>query len=68
LAPDPLYLALFALQVLLIAAGIGGFILRTKGAGLLSKPYYFLLTNVASLLAILRYLKGERSVTWKPIR
>jgi cellulose synthase/poly-beta-1,6-N-acetylglucosamine synthase-like glycosyltransferase len=68
LAAEPLYLALFALQVLLIAAGIGGFLLRTGGAGVLAKPYYFLLTNVASLLAILQYLKGERSVTWKPIR
>jgi hypothetical protein len=36
--------------------------------GLLTKPYYFLLTNVASLLAMLRYIKGERIVTWKPIR
>jgi hypothetical protein len=68
LAADPLYLALFVLQMLVIAAGIGGFLLRTSGAGILAKPYYFLLTNLASFLAILRYLKGERSVTWKPIR
>jgi cellulose synthase/poly-beta-1,6-N-acetylglucosamine synthase-like glycosyltransferase len=65
---EPFYMALFALQVLLIAAGIGGFLLRTSGAGILARPYYFLLTNVASLVAILRYIKGERSVTWKPIR
>jgi cellulose synthase/poly-beta-1,6-N-acetylglucosamine synthase-like glycosyltransferase len=68
LGADPFYLALFALQVLVIAAGIGGFLLGTSGAGVLAKPYYFLLTNVASLLAIWRYLQGERSVTWKPIR
>jgi cellulose synthase/poly-beta-1,6-N-acetylglucosamine synthase-like glycosyltransferase len=70
LAGNRLYLALFALQLLLIAAGIAGFLLHTRAqrTGFLTKPYYFLLTNVASFLAILRYLKGERIVTWKPIR
>jgi cellulose synthase/poly-beta-1,6-N-acetylglucosamine synthase-like glycosyltransferase len=68
LAANPFYLALFALQILVIAAGIAGFLLHAQRPGLLTKPYYFLLTNVASLLAMLRYLKGERIVTWKPIR
>jgi cellulose synthase/poly-beta-1,6-N-acetylglucosamine synthase-like glycosyltransferase len=68
LAAQPLYLALFALQILLILAGMAGFVLQTKRPGLLTKPYYFLLTNVASLLAIFRYARGERIVTWKPIR
>jgi cellulose synthase/poly-beta-1,6-N-acetylglucosamine synthase-like glycosyltransferase len=68
LAARPLYLAVFALQILLVAAGVAGFLLHAKRPGLLTKPYYFLLTNVASLLAIFRYLKGERIVTWKPIR
>jgi hypothetical protein len=39
-----------------------------KSLGLLSKPYYFFLTNLASLIATFRYLKGERMVVWKPIR
>jgi cellulose synthase/poly-beta-1,6-N-acetylglucosamine synthase-like glycosyltransferase len=68
LAADPLYLVLFALQVSLIGAGVAGFLVRSRRPGLLTKPYYFLLTNVASLFAILRYLRGERIVTWKPIR
>ena len=68
LAASPLYLTLFVLQILLIAAGVAGFLLQARRPGLLTKPYYFLLTNVASLLAMLRYLKGERIVTWKPIR
>ncbi len=70
LAQDPLYLGLFALQLLLIAAGIAGVLLqaRAQRLGVLTKPYYFLLTNVASFLATLRYLRGERIVTWKPIR
>jgi hypothetical protein len=36
--------------------------------GVFSRPYYFLLTNVASLLATLRYMRGERMITWNPIR
>jgi cellulose synthase/poly-beta-1,6-N-acetylglucosamine synthase-like glycosyltransferase len=70
LAARPLYLALFLLQLVLIAAGIAGFLLqpRTQSSTLLTKPYYFLLTNLASLLATLRYFTGERIVTWKPIR
>jgi hypothetical protein len=68
LAANPLYLTLFALQIVLIAAGVAGFLLQARRPGILTKPYYFLLTNVASLLAILRYLRGERIVTWKPIR
>jgi cellulose synthase/poly-beta-1,6-N-acetylglucosamine synthase-like glycosyltransferase len=70
LAANPLYMGLFALQLLLIAAGVAGFLLHAsvQRPGFLTKPYYFLLTNVASFLATLRYLKGERIVTWKPIR
>jgi cellulose synthase/poly-beta-1,6-N-acetylglucosamine synthase-like glycosyltransferase len=70
LAASPLYLGLFALQLLLIAAGIAGFLVhaRAQRSAVLTKPYYFLLTNLASFLAILRYVKGERVVTWKPVR
>jgi hypothetical protein len=35
---------------------------------MLGKPYYFLLTNVASLIAVLRYARGERISVWKPVR
>ena len=54
----------------LIAAGAVGFLLQQRGykLGLLARPYYFLLTNVASLIAALRYLQGERMVTWTPVR
>jgi cellulose synthase/poly-beta-1,6-N-acetylglucosamine synthase-like glycosyltransferase len=70
LAAHPLYLVMFTLQLLVIVAGIAGYLLHASSmrAGVLTKPYYFLLTNVASFLATLRYLKGDRIVTWKPIR
>ena len=70
LAGQTPYLVLLLAQFALIAAGAMGFLLQQKGykLGLLAQPYYFLLTNVASLIATLRYLQGERMVTWTPIR
>lgn len=70
LAHDTPYLYLLLAQCALLAAGSVGFLLQgsRRDLGLFGRPYYFLLTNVASLIATLRYLKGERMVTWKPIR
>jgi cellulose synthase/poly-beta-1,6-N-acetylglucosamine synthase-like glycosyltransferase len=64
------YLVLLLAQFALIAAGAVGFLLQQRGhkLGLLTRPYYFLLTNMASLIATLRYLQGQRIVTWTPIR
>lgn len=64
------YLVLLVAQTLLLASGAIGFMLQstTRELGLFARPYYFLLTNVASLIATLRYLQGERMVTWKPLR
>ena len=67
---SPLYTALFVCQIAVILAGAVGFALQSRLAklGILSRPYYFLLTNIASFLAALRYARGERMVTWKPLR
>ena len=66
----PLYAVLLVCQIAIILAGTVGFALqsRLENLGILSKPYYFLLTNIASFLAALRYARGERMVTWKPLR
>jgi cellulose synthase/poly-beta-1,6-N-acetylglucosamine synthase-like glycosyltransferase len=66
----PLYVVLLICQLAIIIAGAAGFALQSRVAklGLLSQPYYFLLTNLASLIAALRYARGERMVTWKPVR
>jgi cellulose synthase/poly-beta-1,6-N-acetylglucosamine synthase-like glycosyltransferase len=70
LAADTPYLILLLSQCALVATGAIGFLLRgaQRDLGFFSRPYYFLLTNIASLVATLRYLQGERMVTWKPIR
>jgi hypothetical protein len=65
-----LYLLLLLGQTVLLVSGAVGFLLQGthRELGLFGRPYYFLLTNVASFIATLRYLKGERMITWKPIR
>jgi cellulose synthase/poly-beta-1,6-N-acetylglucosamine synthase-like glycosyltransferase len=64
------YLVMFVGQCAIIAAGVAGYLLqdRRHNLGLLAKPYYFVLTNLASLIAALRYLRGERMVVWTPVR
>jgi cellulose synthase/poly-beta-1,6-N-acetylglucosamine synthase-like glycosyltransferase len=70
LAAERPYLVLLVGQGTVLAAGMLGFVMqgRRRELGLLGQPYYFLLTNVASLIATLRYLLGQRMVTWNPIR
>jgi cellulose synthase/poly-beta-1,6-N-acetylglucosamine synthase-like glycosyltransferase len=70
LAQQPLYAVLLVGQLALIAAGAAGFLLQARqtNLGVFGQAYYFLLTNIASLIAMLRYLKGDRMVTWRPLR
>jgi cellulose synthase/poly-beta-1,6-N-acetylglucosamine synthase-like glycosyltransferase len=70
LANNWLYFALLVGQLALIIAGLAGLALHDRGfrLPLLNKPYYFLLTNVASFIAAARFIAGERMVTWKPVR
>lgn len=64
------YLLVLMGQITIIAAGIVGFILQSQRPrlGIFGRPYYLLLTNIASLVATVRYLRGERMVTWTPLR
>jgi cellulose synthase/poly-beta-1,6-N-acetylglucosamine synthase-like glycosyltransferase len=64
------YAVLLVGQIALIVLGTTGFALQSRHSqlGLLWRPYYFLLTNIASLVAALRYARGDRMVTWKPMR
>jgi len=64
------YVWLLALQLALLFSGLLGFTsLRLSGKSrFLTKPYYFLLTNLASAVSLFRFLRGERIVTWTPQR
>ena len=64
----------FRVVLLAQAAGYGGAALawRLEKMGvrsrLLTLPHYFVLANVASLIAFVKFLRGERYARWEPIR
>ena len=66
----PLYRLAFVAQLSLVVAGTVGFALHARGGGVgvLGRPYYFLLTNLASLIAVMRFLRGDRIRIWNPVR
>jgi cellulose synthase/poly-beta-1,6-N-acetylglucosamine synthase-like glycosyltransferase len=39
-----------------------------KNTGFLAVPQYFVLANVASMIAFFRFIRGERLATWEPVR
>lgn len=64
------YELLLALQAAALGAGMIGFLPGRlfRHSRLMAQPYYFLLTNVASAISLVRFLRGERVVTWTPLR
>lgn len=64
------YVWLLAMQLALLLSGLLGFTsLHPFGKSrLFAQPYYFLLTNLASAVSLFRFLRGERIVTWTPLR
>ena len=52
-----------------IAAFFGWLVERAgRRITLLAIPLYFVLANLASAIAFFRFVRGERVVTWEPIR
>jgi cellulose synthase/poly-beta-1,6-N-acetylglucosamine synthase-like glycosyltransferase len=71
LAPRSLFFAaLFAGQILFYAAALAGWLLERAGrrVRLLALPHYFVLANAAAVLALFKFLRGERYARWEPIR
>ena len=66
----PFYVVLLAMQLAVLLSGLLGFtpLRQFARSRLLAQPYYFVLTNVASALSLFRFLRGERIVTWTPLR
>lgn len=63
-------------RVFLIAQSIGylsgavSWLLESLGvrSRILALPHYFVLSNAASLIAMIKFLRGERYARWEPIR
>jgi len=62
-----IFLGLFLLQIIFYLIGVGGYFMRRQHK-LINSLFYFCLSNWAILLGIIRYLKGEKVITWEPVR
>lgn len=64
------YAILFAAQVLFYLGALFGWLLERRGAtlGPMVLPAYFVLANLAAVLAFYQFLRGERYARWEPIR
>ena len=67
---SPFYAVLFAAQVAFYTMALVGWLLERANiqAHFLALPYYFVLANLASVLAARQFLRGERYASWEPIR
>lgn len=65
----PFYRFTFFMQVIFYFLAILHLILGNRiRTRVLSFPYYFCHGNAASLIAFIKFLKGERIVVWEPLR
>ena len=71
LAPrSTFYALLFVLQVCFYLAALVSSVLEKVGLNVryLALPQYFVITNLASLIAFVKFLSGERYTRWEPSR
>jgi cellulose synthase/poly-beta-1,6-N-acetylglucosamine synthase-like glycosyltransferase len=71
LAPSSfVYRLLFAAQLIGYASALLSWLLEKVGvrSRLLALPQYFVLANLASLIAWYQFIRGERYARWEPIR
>ena len=68
------YAAVFVMQVAFYLAALVSWVVEKLGltlgllGGLLALPQYFVITNLASLIAFVKFLTGERYTRWEPSR
>ncbi len=60
----------FAAECAFYLTALGGWLLERRGrkVGILAIPLYFLLANLASLIAFYKFMRGENYASWEPIR
>jgi cellulose synthase/poly-beta-1,6-N-acetylglucosamine synthase-like glycosyltransferase len=65
-----LYTITFGGMTLFYLAAFAGWALDCMGrrTGLLTIPYYFTLANLASIIAFIKFLRGDSRLTWEPMR
>lgn len=67
---NALYAIVFGLQVAFYFTAAISWLFEKAGVkvGWLAYPQYFVITNLASVLAFIKLVRGERYVRWQPVR
>jgi cellulose synthase/poly-beta-1,6-N-acetylglucosamine synthase-like glycosyltransferase len=67
---SPVYQATMALQTAFYVSALAGWLLTRFGArvGPLAIPYYFVLANMAVIVAFIKHVRGENHILWEPLR
>lgn len=70
LVGEPLYNVLLFMQIMFYALALIGFVGESVNLKfvLFSVPLYFITVNLASIVAMIRVLKGHKAVTWETAR
>jgi cellulose synthase/poly-beta-1,6-N-acetylglucosamine synthase-like glycosyltransferase len=71
LAPSSVFFAgTLAIQILFYLLALAGWLVELAGKrpSLLAMPLYFMLANLASAVALYKFLRGETYARWEPIR
>ena len=65
-----LYSVVFVSQLACYLSALGAWLLERAGvrSRMLALPQYFVLSNLAALIAFYQFLRGERYAHWEPIR
>jgi cellulose synthase/poly-beta-1,6-N-acetylglucosamine synthase-like glycosyltransferase len=69
-ASSRFFAAVLVFQAVFYVLALFGWIIERAGlrSRLLSMPQYFLLANVAAVIAFYKFLRGEKYASWEPIR
>src|SRR6185503_57064 len=64
------YASAFGAQVAFYFIAVVSWLLEKAGVqtSWLALPQYFVITNLASLIAFVKFLRGERYIKWEPLR
>jgi len=67
---SPFFLFTLAAQIIFYSAAIAGWLLTRSGArlGTIGIPYYFVLSNLATVIAFMKFVRGETHLVWEPLR
>jgi cellulose synthase/poly-beta-1,6-N-acetylglucosamine synthase-like glycosyltransferase len=65
---SPFFLLVFGGLSLILCLASLGIKDRSDSPKWLTVPYYFMLVNLAAALGIIDFLRGEKIISWKPVR